>query len=138
MSRKDRCVEYAWMFVIGAGSYGWTEVLWRGYTHWTMLLAGGVCLVLLHRCNERHRNLDLWSRCGLGCLLITGVEFAVGWVCNVRLHRMIWDYSDRFLNVAGQICPEYAAYWYLLSIPAMAVSTFVLQRRAARGEACRS
>ena len=125
----NRRSEYAVMFVIGAVCYGLIEIAWRGRTHCTMLLTGGLCLLLLHRCNERHADLDLWSRCGLGCLTITAVEFSVGWLFNVRLHMMIWDYSDKFLNLAGQVCLEYTAYWYLLSVPAMALSSGVLRMR---------
>ena len=73
------------------------------------------------------------SRCSLCSFTVTGVEFAVGWLLNVRLNMMVWDYSDKYLNVMGQICPEYWAYWYLLSIPAIMLSTIILAIRKARG-----
>ena len=78
-------------------------------------------------------NLDLLGRCSLCSFYITGVEFAVGCLLNLRLNMMVWDYSDRYLNVMGQICPEYWAYWYLLSIPAIMLSTIVLAVRKATG-----
>lgn len=130
MERWSRRTEYLIIFLIGGVCYGLIEILWRGSTHWTMLLTGGLCLLLLHRCNERHSDWDIWSKCGLGCLYITSVELAVGWLLNVRLNMMIWDYSDKFWNVRGQICPEYSAYWYLLSIPAILVSDFFIHHRA--------
>ena len=125
-------MEYAGIFMTGAVLYSLIEILWRGRTHWTMAVTGGLCLLLIHICNERHANLDMLSRCSLSSIYITGVEFAVGWLLNVRLHMMIWDYSDKYLNVMGQICPEYWAYWYLLSIPAIMLSTIVLAVRKAR------
>ena len=125
--------EYAAVFVTGAVIYSLIEILWRGSTHWTMAVTGGICLMLIHKCNERHDRLDLLSRCSLSSFYITGVEFAVGWLLNVRLHMMIWDYSDKALNVMGQICPEYWAYWYLLSIPAIMLSTVILAVRKAWG-----
>ena len=124
--------EYAAVFTLGAVLYSFIEILWRGRTHWTMAVTGGICLLLIHICNERHSDLDLLSRCSLSSLYITGVEFAVGWLLNVRLNMMIWDYSDKYLNIMGQICPEYWAYWYLLSIPAIMLSTIVLAVRKAR------
>ena len=33
-------------FCLGAAGYGLLEYLYRGRTHWTMLLAGGAALVL--------------------------------------------------------------------------------------------
>ena len=125
--------EYAAVFTLGAVLYSFIEILWRGRTHWTMAVTGGICLLLIHICNERHSDLDLLSRCSLSSLYITGVEFAVGWLLNVRLNMMIWNYSDKYLNIMGQICPEYWAYWYLLSIPAIMLSTIILAVRKARG-----
>ena len=125
--------EYATVFAVGAALYSLIEILWRGHTHWTMAAAGGVCLLLVHRCNERHADLGLLSRCSLSSFYITGVEFAAGWLLNVRLHMMIWDYSGKYLNVMGQICPEYWAYWYILSIPALMLSTVILAIRKAKG-----
>ena len=130
---KNNKKEYAAVFTLGAVLYSFIEILWRGRTHWTMAVTGGICLLLIHICNERHSDLDLLSRCSLSSLYITGVEFAVGWLLNVRLNMMIWDYSDKYLNIMGQICPEYWAYWYLLSIPAIMLSTIILAVRKARG-----
>ena len=31
------------VFSIGAAGYSLLEILWRGNTHWTMTLAGGIC-----------------------------------------------------------------------------------------------
>ena len=31
------------VYSIGAVGYGIIEVLFRGYTHWSMLIAGGLC-----------------------------------------------------------------------------------------------
>ncbi len=126
--------EYAGVFITGAVLYSLIEILWRGRTHWTMAVTGGVCLLLIHLCNERHQNLDMLSRCSLSSFYITGMEFAVGWLLNVRLHMMVWDYSDKYGNVMGQICPEYWAYWYLLSIPAIMLSTVILAVRKATGK----
>ncbi len=124
--------EYAAVFLVGAFLYSLIEILWRGRTHWTMAVTGGACLLLIHLCNEHFAHLDLLSRCSLSSFCITGVEFAAGWLLNVRLHMMVWDYSDKYLNVMGQICPEYWAYWYLLSIPAIMLSTVILAVRKAK------
>ena len=35
------------LFGIGALGYGLIEILWRGYTHYSMLTAGGICFCFL-------------------------------------------------------------------------------------------
>ena len=63
------------LFLAGSGLYPLLEVLWRGYSHASMALAGGVCLLLINAvCCEkmkkepsgalRHR-LPHHNRCGI-------------------------------------------------------------------------
>ena len=35
------------VFVLGGGAYGLMEILFRGHTHWTMLVTGGACALTL-------------------------------------------------------------------------------------------
>ena len=41
-------MEQLFVFFIGAAGYGLLEILWRGYTHWTMLICGGICFFLIY------------------------------------------------------------------------------------------
>ena len=36
------------IFLVGCVSYGMIEILFRGFTHWSMVLTGGACLVSLY------------------------------------------------------------------------------------------
>ena len=38
-----KVLEYGGVFTAGGLGYGGLELLWRGRTHWSMLLCGGVC-----------------------------------------------------------------------------------------------
>ena len=105
------------LFPIGGLGYGILEILWRGSTHWTMLLTGGGCLMLLDRLDMRHQGEWLFLRCIRGSMLITAVEFAVGVLVNLVLHLNVWDYSAQRGNIAGQICPLYSILWYFLCYP---------------------
>ena len=109
------------LFLAGALGYGGIEVLVRGWTHWTMLLAGGLCLVGLEALDRRLAALPLVVRCGAGALLITGVELAAGLVCNRLLHWGVWDYSGEWGNLWGQVCPRFSLYWFLLCLPVFRV-----------------
>ena len=43
-----KVLEYGGVFTAGGLGYGGLELLWRGRTHWSMLLCGGVCAVLIY------------------------------------------------------------------------------------------
>ena len=36
------------VFLLGGTAYGMMEILFRGYTHWTMVLTGGACILTLY------------------------------------------------------------------------------------------
>ncbi len=126
------------MIVFGTGAlgYGLIEVLWRGSTHPTMLLAGGVCLLSLGEVNRRMAGQPLLYRCVAGGSLITGVELAIGAVCNLGLGMNIWDYSGIPLNFRGQICLLFSVAWALLSIAAMLLEG-AMRRALAAGHGIR-
>lgn len=106
------------VFLLGGLAYGTIEVIFRGFTHWSMLITGGICLCGIYLIETR-LHLPLWVKAGLGCILITSAEFAVGILVNRILHWNVWDYSGMRLNVLGQICPLFSFFWYLLSFPAL-------------------
>ena len=81
----------ATLFFVGAFGYGQIELLYRGYTHWTMLVSGGVLLLVLHELNRSlPRSVPLLARCAAGAGCITGLELAMGLVCNRLLGMGIW------------------------------------------------
>lgn len=103
------------LFLIGGGIYMLLEVLWRGYTHWTMFVLGGVCFVVLGLLNEYRIP---WHWCLLrqavvGACIVTAFEFLTGCIVNLWLCWDVWDYSDLPLNLLGQVC----VYFFLLWIP---------------------
>lgn len=107
------------LFLLGAVGYPLIELSWRGRTHWTMSLAGGVSMVLLLYISRTALPLPMmWLS---GALAITAVEFTIGYVVNLRLHWDVWDYSKVPLNLLGQICLPFTAVWFILSIPAIAL-----------------
>lgn len=117
-----RKTEYLCVFLTGGVIYSCLELLWRGYTHWSMTLAGGICFSLIHLLNIHYEARPVLLRCLYGCLIITAVEFGVGVVVNLLLGLQVWDYSSMPGNVLGQICPAFTAVWFVISIPACALS----------------
>lgn len=105
------------IFLMGAVGYTALEILWRGYSHWSMTLTGGGCLLAVHRMNRRHRGEPLLRRCALGSGIITAAEFGVGVLVNRVLGWNVWDYSRLPMNLLGQICLPYSLLWFLLCLP---------------------
>ncbi|MEG1011256.1 MAG: hypothetical protein RSD62_05345 [Ruthenibacterium sp.] len=120
------------VFAVGAAGYSGLEILARGYTHWSMALTGGLCLMALWRIAANLTERPLWVQALLGGACITAAEFAVGLVVNVWLGWQVWDYSKEFGNILGQICPLYTLLWVFLSGAACGVMRVILRRRAVR------
>ena len=65
----------ALLFLAGSWAYPAIEMLWRGRTHASMALAGGICLCLInHVCCDLLEDRSIPSRCLAGAGVITGVE----------------------------------------------------------------
>ncbi len=111
--------------MIGAVIYCLIEVAFRGFTHWTMALTGGLAYMLIYITNIKLKTRSLILRCISGCVIITILEFIVGCIVNRKLHMGVWDYSQRAGHILGQICPLFSFIWFMLSFPAMLLSFFI-------------
>lgn len=106
-------LEWLCLFLLGGMGYCGVELAWRGFTHWTMFLAGGAAFCLLVRLDAR-RRLPLWAAAALGALGATAIELAAGLFCRLVLHRTVWDYSAEWADLAGLVCPKYSLLWLAL------------------------
>lgn len=106
------------LFIIGGRLYTWIEILWRGYTHWTMFLLGGLCFVIMGLLNEHifPWKLSLVAQAVISAIVITVFEFITGCIVNLWLGWQVWDYSSLPFNVLGQICLYYFLLWIPLSM----------------------
>ncbi len=104
------------LFSIGGIVYVIIELLWRGYTHISMFLLGGLCFWIIGALNEkRSHKLPLITQMVIGMAIITALEFVFGYILNIRLGLNIWNYADMPMNILGQICLPYALLWFVLS-----------------------
>lgn len=105
------------VFLIGGVTYAMIEIMWRGNTHWTMVLLGGLCFLTLYKLFGYMSNYSLLEKCALGAIVITTLEFVVGCIVNLVFHMNVWNYSRMPLNLSGQICILYSTLWGFLCIP---------------------
>ena len=105
------------LFLTGGSIYLGLEILWRGWSHISMFLAGGSCFLLLGRLDKKAARQHWLLRALLGAVMITGVELLIGMVFN--RNYQIWDYRDTPGNFHGQICLPYFLLWMILALGAM-------------------
>lgn len=110
------------IFAIGFVGYGIIEILFRGYTHWSMLLTGGACLLTFYYLNLQYKNTPLVLRAMGGAIVITIYELSVGVIVNLLFHFNVWSYSALPLNFLGQICPLFTFLWFLLCLVLLTIS----------------
>ena len=109
---------YIIMFMTGGFLYCGIEILYRGYSHISMLFAGGLCFILVGVIeNILGENASIISQMRFCGIMITIVEFIFGMVVNRYMHLGVWDYSGEQYNFKGQICLLYSNMWFMLSCP---------------------
>lgn len=119
------------LFFIGGGLYLLIEMLWRVITgshptHWAMFFVGGLSFILVGGINEWIPwELSLVKQSLIGTVAILLTEFISGCILNLWLGLGIWDYSDKFLNLCGQICPQFAIGWFLLAGVAIVLDDYL-------------
>ena len=125
---KKIFIYYSILFGLGFFGYGLIEILWRGYTHQSMSIAGGLCFCLLSMIEQKLKPLKFLYRCLFAGLTITCIELIFGFILNVKYMANVWDYSMFPLNFHGQICPIYTVFWCFLSAPFLIATEFIKHR----------
>lgn len=119
-------LKYLFLFWFGGSFYITLEVLWRGYSHWTMGVLAGLVFTSIGLLNE------IWSwdtsiiiQILAGTIIATTGEFITGCIVNLWLGWDIWDYSDMWGNILGQICPAFIALWIPISLLSIVIDDMI-------------
>ena len=112
----NKLLKYYTLGTLGGTVYVFIELMWRGYSHWSMFLLGGICFIALGLINEVIPwEMPLTAQMLIGCAIITVLEFITGCIVNLWLGWNVWDYSDLPYNLLGQISVVSSVGWYFLS-----------------------
>jgi len=122
--------ELFFVFLIGALGYGFIEIIWRGFTHWSMMITGGLCLMIFYKIIIQNQ-LNIIQQCFFTMIMITSFEFVIGGLVNLAWGMNVWDYSNQLFNLRGQICPLFSMIWFFMGIPMNIVSGFIRSRAEA-------
>jgi uncharacterized membrane protein len=61
-------------------------------------------------------QINFFIKTVLMIIITTGLEFLVGYYLKTYKKFVLWDYSDRWFNYQGIICPQFSLYWLLISL----------------------
>lgn len=105
------------LFYLGGMAYMGMEVLFRGWSHGSMFLAGGTCFLLIGHLERVEPKLPLPLRTAFGTMIITAVELGIGLLVNREYQ--VWDYRAEMFNFHGQICLNFCLLWLPVSLLAL-------------------
>ena len=126
MMKQSKIKKYEFLFFVGATIYVIIEKLYRGYSHWTMFLLGGICFIALGLINEVIPwDMPLLLQMFIGGMIITVLELITGCVVNIWLGWNVWDYSELPFNLWGQISLFSSIVWVGLSLVGIVLDDFI-------------
>lgn len=109
--------KYPLLFCTGGTAYMTLELIWRGWSHSSMFLAGGTCFLLLGKLSSVRLNSTV--KAIMGAAVITGVELAAGLLIN--RNYSVWDYRQMPLSFLGQICLPFSLLWIPVGFAGMQI-----------------
>ena len=116
------------LFIIFGFIYCGIEILWRGYTHPSMFVVGGLCGLLVGLINEITPKMPMWLQCLISAFIIVTIEFISGCFLNLFLGLHVWDYSNQPFNLLGQVCLSFTFIWYFLSYIAIKLDDYLRKK----------
>ena len=126
MMKQSKIKKYEFLFFVGATIYVIIEKLYRGYSHWTMFLLGGICFIALGLINEvMPWDMPLLLQMFIGGAIITVLELITGCVVNLWFGWNVWDYSELPFNLWGQISLFSSIVWVGLSLVGIVLDDFI-------------
>lgn len=117
MKVLNNILKYFTLFLIGGITYYFIEIAYRGYSHFSMVIVGGLCFILIGSINEfSNKEIPLLLQMLISVLLVDIVELVSGIIINRMLLLDVWDYSGLRFNFLGQISLNSSIAWFFLSL----------------------
>ena len=113
------------LFCYGGCLYTIVELLFRGNSHWTMFILGGLCFLLVGGIDEVFGNMPLIAQMGISAVIITVLEFICGCIVNLWLDMDVWNYTRLPFNILGQVCLIFTVAWFFLALVGIVTDDFL-------------
>lgn len=122
-----RLSEYLFLWALGGCIYYSFEMLFRGFSHWSMFILGGICFVFFAVQGKMLLWQDpLWLQLVRCMVFVTSMEFITGIIVNKWLHMQVWDYSRLPLQLFGQICVPFIIIFSGLAAVGIILSGYLM------------
>ena len=119
-------IKYLILGIIGGFTYVIIEMLYRGHSHWSMFIVSAVAFISIGLINEFISwDMKLWKQMLIGSGIVTVLEFISGYILNIKLGWIIWDYSNVPFNIMGQICLPFSIAWLFISLIAIVTDDYL-------------
>jgi len=118
--------QYIFLINIGGAIYYSFELLFRGFSHWTMYLLGGICFLFMYIQGKILKWKASLANMILRCtVFVASMEFITGIIVNKILKWNVWDYSDQPFHLFGQICLPFTIIFSGLSAFGIILSGYI-------------
>lgn len=118
--------KYLFFWALGGAVYYSFEVMFRGFSHWSMFILGGICLLFFYLQGKVSKWREpLWKQTLRCIIFVTSMEFITGIIINKWLHYGVWDYSDQPLQLFGQICVPFTVIFSGLCVLGILLSGYI-------------
>lgn len=115
------------LWTLGGALYYTLEVVCRGFSHWSMFVLGGFCLLFFGQQGIwMHWADPLWRQVLRCTLFVASGEFITGIIVNKWMHWNVWDYSDQPLQLFGQVCVPFTILFSGLCTAGIFLSAYLL------------
>lgn len=123
---KKSILKYFILGWFGGSTYCSLEVIFRGRSHWSMVVLAFILFLLIGSLNNLFPwEMSLAKQGVIGACIVTVLEFITGCIVNIWLGWNVWDYSNMPLNILGQVCLPFSLLWILLSIVCIIVDDYL-------------
>lgn len=123
---KKSILKYFILGWFGGSTYCSLEVIFRGRSHWSMVILAFILFLLIGGLNNvLPWEMSLAKQGIIGACIVTVLEFITGCIINIWLGWNVWDYSNMPLNILGQVCLPFSLLWILLSIICIIVDDYL-------------
>ncbi|MCM1288883.1 MAG: putative ABC transporter permease [Clostridium sp.] len=123
--------QYFLLWLTGGIAYFYMEIMFRGYSHYSMIICGGFCFLFVGQIGLRFlygkSRFFIVKIMAASALIITTLEFVTGLIVNVVFHLEVWDYSRVAGNIMGQVCLPYTFVWGVMGLLCVYM-TYMIQR----------
>jgi uncharacterized membrane protein len=101
------------------------EVLYRNYTHWTMMICSGLAVSIIGLFDEdKRKSLKIYQQCFIGMVIATLCELITG-LTTRHFGLTIWDYSNEWMNYKSIICPLFSLVWFTITPLGIFIDNFI-------------